>query len=354
MGISLQRGEIPSMGLGTATLHDQVCVDAVRTAIRAGIRHIDTALLYNNQEAVGTAIKEAIAAGDCSREDLWVTSKVAFYPGEADGASHWVPGKFHPENRKGKAITAAAIDLCLKKLQLDYVDLMLIHSPCTTIDEYEASCCAHFFELKKNPFYQSERKLIMESRLDRVQHDAKQAAASRSETWSALEEARVAGKCRFIGVSNYSVPLLAEMETYAKVMPAANQLELHPRYASPSLRKYAKEKGIHLTAYGTGNSVLIEKDTNATVKEIAAKHGINPLAVVIRWTLHHGVSVIPRSGDAEHIRENCREIALAQQKGTKELLPPEDVARLDALHEEHPYYWSPWPLLAPEDRGKAL
>ena len=54
------------------------------------------ALLYNNQEAVGTAIKEAIAAGDCSREDLWVTSKVAFYPGEADGASHWVPGKFHP------------------------------------------------------------------------------------------------------------------------------------------------------------------------------------------------------------------------------------------------------------------
>ena len=111
-----------------------------------------------------------------------------------------------------------------------------------------------------------------------------QAAASRAETWSALEEARAAGKCRFIGVSNYSVPLLAEMETYAKVvpqldnlslslksfsqvMPAANQLELHPRYASPSLRQYTKEKGIHLTAYGTGNSVIIEKDTNATVKE---------------------------------------------------------------------------------------
>merc|ERR1712039_882296 len=103
------------------------------------------------------------------------------------------------------------------------------------------------------------------------------------------EKARAEGKCRFIGVSNYSVPLLAEMESYASVMPAVNQLELHPRYASPGLREYAGEKGIHLTAYGTANSVLIERDNNATVKQVAAKHGITPLAVVIRWTLHHGV-----------------------------------------------------------------
>ena len=71
------------------------------------------------------------------------------------------------------------------------------------------------------------------------------------------------GKCRFIGVSNYSVPLLAEMETYANAMPAVNQLELHPRYASPALREYAREKGIHLTAYGTANSVLIEQGGNS-------------------------------------------------------------------------------------------
>ena len=92
------------------------------------------------------------------------------------------------------------------------------------------------------------------------------------------------------------------------------------------------------------------------MKQIAAKHGITPLAVVIRWTLHHGVSVIPRSSSAQHIRENFREMALALEApgGTKGLLPLEDVARLDALHEAHPYYWSPWPLMAPEDRGRPL
>lgn len=168
-----QRGEIPSMGLGTATLHNEVCIASVRAAIKAGVRHIDTALLYNNQEAVGSAIKEAIAAGDCAREELWVTSKVGFYPAECDGSSHWVAGCFHRENRKGAATTAVAIDLCLKKLQLDYVDLMLIHSPCTTIAEHEASCCPHFFR-PSSPFYAAERKLIMESRLNRVQHNAQQ------------------------------------------------------------------------------------------------------------------------------------------------------------------------------------
>ena len=191
-----QKGAIPSMGLGTATLHGEVCIASVRAAIKAGVRHIDTALLYDNQEAVGSAINEAIAAGDCTRDELWVTSKVGFYPTECDGSSHWVAGSFHPENRKGAATTAAAIDLCLKKLQLDFVNLMLIHSPCTTVAELEAACCSHFFELRKSPFYAEERKLILESRLGRVEHHAQRAAASRAETWAALEKARAEGKQR--------------------------------------------------------------------------------------------------------------------------------------------------------------
>ena len=168
-----------------------------------------------------------------------------------------------------------------------------------------------------------------------------------------LAKAQTAGKCRFIGVSNYSVPLLMEMESYANVMPAVNQLECHPRYASPALQMYAQERGIHLTAYGTGNSVLIEKG-NAVVQQIAAKHGITQLAVVLRWTLSKGISTIPRSGSAEHIRENFIQAALALEKGPKSLLPSDDIAQLDALHEAHPYYWSPIPLLAPEDWGRAL
>ena len=116
------------MGLGTATLHNQVCIAAVRAAIKAGYRHIDTALLYNNQEAVGYAINKAIAAGEVKREELWVTSKVGFYPAECDGSNHWVAGCFHPENRKGKVNTLQAIDLCLKKLQLDYGESVVTRS----------------------------------------------------------------------------------------------------------------------------------------------------------------------------------------------------------------------------------
>ena len=108
-----QAGEIPQIGFGTATLNlgantHQTCVNAVRNAIKAGYRHIDTALLYDNQEAVGEGITAAIAAGDVKREDLWVTSKVGFYPSKGDGNNCWVPIKFHKENVKGGPQTTAA------------------------------------------------------------------------------------------------------------------------------------------------------------------------------------------------------------------------------------------------------
>jgi glycerol 2-dehydrogenase (NADP+) len=229
-----QTGSFPALALGTATLFDDVCAGAVREAIRQGYRHIDTALLYNNQAAVGRGIREAIAAGEVTRAELFVTSKVGFYPAGLGAESVMVHIRRHDENEKGLEKTRAAVDLCLSLLGLDYVDLMLVHNPCTSAADYQASTCPHLFELGAGKALgphgpsDEERGIIMAHRLARAnaQYDEAAAEAARAATWKALEEALAAGKCKAIGVSNYAPRLVAAMDAYATVQPAVNQLEL--------------------------------------------------------------------------------------------------------------------------------
>ena len=323
-----QKGAMPASGFGTATLHGDVCEAAVRAAIKAGCRLVDTALLYNNQEAVGRAIKAAIAAGEVTRAELWVTTKVAFFPEAHDGANAWVPIAYHAENVKGAAATAAGVDLCLQLLGLDYVDLLLIHNPCTGLADYDASSTPHCFELGRSRLTGEERALVLAHRLSRLHVDAAAAEASRAASWRALEAARAAGKARFIGVSNYSSHLVAEMDRYATTAAAVNQLELHPRYASPALQAAARRRGMALTAYGSGNSVAIER--SAVVARIAAARGCSPVAIVLKWTLQKGIAVIPRTATPAHIAEN---LAVADAPP----LTDAQVAELDAMDEKHPY-----------------
>ena len=339
-----QTGAMPACGFGTATLFGDVCETAVFEAIKSGARLIDTALLYNNQEAVGKGISRSIAAGLCKREDLWVTSKVAFFPADHDGTNAWVPIAWHAENCKGEAATAAGIDLCLKLLGLDYVDLMLIHNPCTQLDDYTASSYPHCFELGGSRLTDKERELVLAHRVAGVRLDVAGAEASRASSWRALEAARAAGKCRFIGVSNYSTPLVKAMTAYATVMPAVNQLELHPRFSSPSLRAYARKAGMAITAYGSGNSARIEArlGKSAAVGRIAAARCCSRMAVVLRWTLQRGAAVIPRTATPAHMAENLA-AASAQPLSDAEL------KELDALNEAWPYYWSPAPLVPQAD-----
>lgn len=229
-----QTGSFPALALGTATLFDDVCAGAVREAIRQGYRHIDTALLYDNQAAVGRGIREAIAAGEVTRAELFVTSKVGFYPAGLGAESVMVHIRRHDENEKGLEKTRAAVDLCLSLLGLEYVDLMLVHNPCTSAADYQASTCPHLFELGAGKALgphgpsDEERGIIMAHRLARAnaQYDEAAAEAARAATWKALEEALAAGKCKAIGVSNYAPRLVAAMDAYATVQPAVNQLEL--------------------------------------------------------------------------------------------------------------------------------
>lgn len=350
-----QKGEIPQLGLGTATLgggvtSDAVCIKAVKAAIRAGYRHIDTALLYSNQEPVGEALKQLFEAGEVKRDEIWVTSKVAFYPPAADGENLWIPGvdvPWCPTNRHGYEHVKASIDLCLKKLQLDYVDMFLIHNPATEIDEYNASGVCHQFELSQVGFpgqskfvldLPDERDLIMQNRLKKANavYDEAKAERVREDSWRGLEEAREQKKCRFIGVSNYPPRLMQAMEKYAKVFPCVNQLEFHPRFSSPTLQRYCKEKGVVLTAYGTGNSARIEMGTKRgeVAAELAKKYKVCPTRIVLRWTLQHGVVGIPRTAHEGKMKANIEAIDAFE-------LTPKEMERLDALNEGHSYYWSP-------------
>jgi diketogulonate reductase-like aldo/keto reductase len=308
--------------------------------VRIGYRHLDTALLYNNPEAVGLGIQQSIEAGEVTREELFVTSKVGFYPRAATPHNLWIPIEFHPENVKGDA--TAAVDLCLSKLGLDYVDLMLIHNPCTDLDEYSSSGVPHAFELSKSMLTPDERALVMEARLAKVT-DAHRAVghADRTETWLSLQKAREAGKCKYIGVSNYPTKLIHEMadDPVITIMPAVNQLELHPRFSSPSLRQFAADTGIVLTGYGSGNSVRIEG--SPVVQTIAARLSVSPLSVVLKWTALRNVVCIPRTANPGHMEENMQVFTDVNAVPLSEA----DLTVLDALNEGHPYYWRPLPCL---------
>jgi len=336
-----QEGAIPSSGFGTATLHGEACYAAVRSAIAAGYRHIDSAMLYSNHEPVGRAVRDAIAAGEVTRAQLWVTTKVAFFPADADGANTWVPGvvtTWQPENTKATA--PAGVDLALAELGLEYVDLLLIHNPCTDTrrveGDYEASSFPHCFELAASRLRPDEREAVLARRLAAVAVDAAAAEASRAAAWRALEAARAAGKARFIGVSNYPPALVRAMAAYATVEPAVNQVEFHPRCAWPRLREHASAAGMALSAYGSGNSVALEK--SPVVARVAAERGSTPLATVLRWTLQKGVAVHPRTGTPAHMAAN---LAAAAEPP----LAPEHEAALDALNANWPYYWWAMPLL---------
>lgn len=213
--------------------------------------------------------------------------------------------------------------------------VMLIHNPCTTLDDYTASSYPHCFELGGSRLTAAERELVLAHRFASVELDAVAAEAERAASWRALEDARAAGKARFIGVSNYNADLVRAMAPYARVMPAVNQLELHPRFSSPTLRAYAAETGLALTAYGSGNSARIEQ--HAVVARIAAARNSTPIAVVLRWTLQKGLAVIPRTATPQHMAAN-RAVEDAPP------LTAEEMAGLDALNEDHPYYWDPEPL----------
>lgn len=331
-----QTGAIPQIGFGTALMPKS----AIKSALKLGVRHLDGALRYCNQEELG----QALAESGVPREEVFITSKVSFFP---------APGVWMYDEKNMKGQEAQDIDLCLKQLNVSQIDLMLLHNGIASAAEYNASMAPHMFELfasqgspdavkpdslpggvcVREAVLVGLRELARQSRAQDPAKAAKEAKTLRANAWKALEEAQKAGKVKYIGVANYPVELLEEMKDYATVLPCVDQVELHPRFSQAKLQKYCRDAGIALVAYGSTNSVRIEK--SPVVAEIASRVNKSPSQVVLKWSTQLGLAVIPAAKSEAHVKENLDLFDFT--------LLEEDMAKLNAMNQDHPYYWDPKP-----------
>lgn len=239
--------EIPKLGLGTWDIPDGKAAQAVCDAVKVGYRHIDTAQGYGNERGVG----EGVRSCGIARGEIFVTTKL-------DG------------NIKDYKTAAAAIDGSLKIMELDYIDLMIIHSP---------QPWAHFRE-------------------DERWFDGN------LETWRALEEAYKVGKLRAIGVSNFEKEDLANIIQNGTVLPAVNQILAHIGNMPFELIDYTKKQGVLVEAYSpiAHGEIL----SNESIAKIAAKYGATVPQLCIRYCLQLGLLPLPKTANVEHMKSNAK------------------------------------------------
>tara|TARA_R110002153_G_scaffold172328_3_gene325215 strand:- start:1520 stop:2485 length:966 start_codon:yes stop_codon:yes gene_type:complete len=270
---------MPKVGFGLWKIAKEICADAVYNAIKAGYRHLDSASDYGNEVEVGQGIKRAIADGLCSREDLWVTSKL------------W--NTFHKKEHVEPAMRRS-----LKDLQLDYVDLYLIHFPIA------------------QPYVDFDDRYPPEWIFDpkAAQPRMETAPVPLYETWQAMEALVEAGLSHKIGVCNYNTGLLNDLMSYAKIKPAVLQVESHPYLTQQRLMKLARSYGIQVTAFSPlGALSYLELDMagakesvleQAVVQDAAKRLNRTPAQVVLRWGVQRGNAIIPKTSRPERLAEN--------------------------------------------------
>lgn len=234
--------EIPEIAFGTWKITDpEVCRKSVKFALETGYRHIDTAMIYKNEEFVGKGIKEFLAENkNIKREDFFITTKV------------W-------NSDQGYDSTLAAFELSLKKLALDYVDLYLIHWPNTP---------------------------NMKTTID---------------TWKALEKLYKDKKVRAIGVCNFEIHHFEELLPEVEIIPMIDQIELHPLNQQLKSRAYCKDKGIIVESWSPLMQGNLENDV---IEKIGKVHGKTVAQVILKWHLQSGLLPLPKSVTPSRIKEN--------------------------------------------------
>ena len=246
--IKLSNGiEVPQLALGTWLIDDAVVADAVKAATRIGYRHIDTAQAYGNERGVG----EGVRTCGIAREEIFVTSKVA--------AEH-----------KDYRSAADGIDETLRKMGLDYLDMMIIHSP------------QPWKEVN-----QSDNRYVEGNR----------------EAWRALEDALKAGKLRAIGVSNFLKGDIDSLWETAEVKPMVNQVLCHISNTPLDLIKYCQGKGIVMEAYSP--VAHGEALKNPAIKAMADKYDVSVPQLCIRYDIQLGMIVLPKTANPEHMKSNA-------------------------------------------------
>ena len=226
---------MPQLGYGVYQVGREECERCVSDALEVGYRHIDTAQSYFNEEEVGNAVKKS----GIKRGDIFLTTKV------------WV--EFYGYEECKKSVTRS-----LNKLQTDYIDLVLLHQPCS--DYYGA--------------------------------------------WRALEELYAEGKVRAIGVSNFYPDRLVDICSFARIKPMVNQVEIHPHNQQQEALKWMEKYGVQPEAwapFGEGRGGMFEEEK---IRAIAEKYGKTTAQVILRWHLQRGIVVIPKSVHKERMAEN--------------------------------------------------
>jgi len=262
--------DMPIIGLGTWKSKPGEVYEAVKAAIDAGYRHIDGAWVYGNEEEVGKAINEKIKDKTVAREQIFLTGKL------------W--NTYHRRD-----LVIVNLQDTLKKLQIDYLDLYLMHWPMAYKEEDAA-------------FPKDENGKIIYS------------SVHFKETWEALEDVFHKGLVKAIGVSNFNIPQLQELLHFAKVKPCVVQVELHPYLPQKELVNFCRSNGLVVTAFSPLGSpdrppVMVEINDpelllDPVVNEIAKKHNKNAGQVLIRYHVQNGNVVIPKSAKPERIRSN--------------------------------------------------
>ena len=254
---------MPLNGIGTYSLAGDVCYNSIRSALSSGVRLIDTAYMYGNEEEVGRAIRDS----GIPREEIFVITKI--YSTQYDNPSE-------------------AIDMALEKLDIDYIDMMLLHHP----------------------------------------------GDGDVEAYKVMEEYVKEGKIRSIGLSNYYVEELSAFLPKVDTVPALVQNEIHPYYQENDVIPYIQDLGIVVQGWypfgGRGHtSELLNDDV---IVDIANNHGVSAAQVILRWNLQKGVVVIPGSSNPDHIKENTDIYGFE--------LSSDEMKKINALdrNEKHDWY----------------
>ena len=258
---------MPILGLGTYALDHDTCVNSVMSLIENGGRLIDTAYMYHNEEAVGEGVRKAMEAYGVPREDIYVITKL--YPNQFSS----------PE---------AAIEMALEKLDIGYIDMMLLHHP----------------------------------------------GSNDVKAYHAMEKYVEQGKIHSLGLSNWYVEELKTFLPQVNITPALVQNEIHPYYQEQDVVPFIQENGIVVQCWYPlgGRGYTAELLGDPVISAIADAHGVSSAQVILRWDLQRGIVVIPGSGNPEHIKENLDLFGFE--------LTEEEMAAIAALDrgEKHDWY----------------
>ncbi|WP_461215584.1 aldo/keto reductase [Lacticaseibacillus sp. GG6-2] len=277
--------EIPKIAFGTWLVpNDSMGVETVKAALQVGYRHVDTAAVYGNEEAVGQGIK----ASGIPRSEIFVTTKL------------W-------NDDQGYDATKAAFQTSLHKLGLTYIDMYLIHSPADRVPS------------KREQDTESWQAMVDEYPVpDRPVADW---ATNVAGSWRAMEDLYHEGKIKALGVSNFYPAHFKAAFTQAEVQPMVNQIRLNPQETLPETTRYDREHNIVTEAYspfGQGRSFRVP-----IYQEIAAKYHKSVSQILLAWSLSHGYLPLPKAMHATHMRENLDVFDFE--------LDQADIEKLDAL-----------------------